>query len=159
MALGAPRAGASGWRSSRVLLLLVTERRAHPRLLWAIPPLVLVWANVHGSFFLAPLVLGLAWLEDLDDHAPHPHRTLLVAIVSALAACVTPFGPAVWIYAAGLTTNSAVTNDIAEWQATSIRTFPGLIFFASVFGGRDRHRPARPAPRHGRRSPGSASSS
>ena len=57
-----------------------------------------------------------------------------MAIVSALAACVTPFGPAVWIYAAGLTTNSAVTNDIAEWQATSIRTFPGLIFFASVFG-------------------------
>src|SRR6478609_1341503 len=128
------RAQALGMAFFAVLLLIVTERRAHPRLLWVIPPVVLVWANVHGSFFLAPLVLGLAWLEDLDDRVPNPHRTLLVAIVSALAACVTPFGPAVWIYAAGLTTNSAVTNDIAEWQATSIRTFPGLIFFASVFG-------------------------
>jgi hypothetical protein len=127
------RAQALGMTFFAVLLLLVTERRAHPRLLWAIPPLVLVWANLHGSFFLAPLVLGLAWLEDLNDHVPHPHRTLLVAIVSALAACITPFGPSVWIYAAGLTTNSAVTNDIAEWQATSIRTIPGLIFFASVF--------------------------
>src|SRR5436189_178024 len=80
-----------------VLLLIVTERRAHPRLLWVVPPLVLVWANIHGSFFLAPLVLGLAWLEDLNEHAPHPHRTLAVAVVSALAACVTPFGPTVWI--------------------------------------------------------------
>jgi hypothetical protein len=128
------RAQAFGITFFAVLLLLVTERRAHPRVLWAIPPLVLVWANIHGSFFLAPLVLGLAWLEDIHDRVEHPHRTLLVAIVSALAACVTPFGPSVWIYAAGLTTNSAVTNDIAEWQATSIRTIPGLIFFGSVFG-------------------------
>ena len=128
------RAQALGMTFFAVLLLLVSERRAHPRLLWVIPPLVLVWANVHGSFFLAPLVLGLAWLEDLNDHVPHPNRTLVVAIVSALAACVTPFGPSVWIYAAGLTTNSAVTNDIAEWQATSIRTIPGLLFFGSVFG-------------------------
>jgi hypothetical protein len=128
------RAQTFGMAFFAVTLLLVTERRAHPRLLWAIPPLVLVWANVHGSFFLAPLVLGLAWLEDINDHVERPHRTLLVAVVSALAACVTPFGPSVWIYAAGLTTNSNVTNDIAEWQATSIRTVPGLIFFASVFG-------------------------
>jgi hypothetical protein len=128
------RAQAFGMAFFAVLLLLVSERRAHPRLLWVVPPLVLVWANVHGSFFLAPLVLGLAWLEDLNDHVDHPHRTLLVAVVSAVAACVTPFGPSVWIYAAGLTTNSQVTNDIAEWQATSIRTIPGLLFFASVFG-------------------------
>jgi hypothetical protein len=128
------RAQAFGMTFFAVLLLLVTERRAHPHLLWAIPPLVLVWANIHGSFFLAPLVLGLAWLEDLNDHVAHPHRPLLVAVVSALAACVTPFGPSVWIYAAGLSTNSAVTNDIAEWQPTSIRTIPGLIFFGSVFG-------------------------
>jgi DMSO reductase anchor subunit len=93
---------------------------------------VLVWANVHGSFFLAPLVLGLAWLEDLHDRVEHPHRVLAVAFVSVLTACVTPFGPAVWIYAAGLSTNSQVTNEIAEWQATSIRTIPGLIFFGSA---------------------------
>jgi hypothetical protein len=127
------RAQALGMAFFAVLLLLVSERRAHPRVLWAIPPLVLVWANIHGSFFLAPLVLGLAWLEDLHDRVEHPHRTLLVAVVSALAACITPFGPAVWIYAAGLTTNSNVTGDIAEWQPTSIRTLPGLLFFGSVF--------------------------
>ncbi len=128
------RAQSFGMAFFAVLLLLVADRRAHPGRLWLIPPLVLVWANFHGSFFLAPLVLGLAWLEDLHDRVDRPHRTLLVAVVSVFAACVTPFGPSVWVYAAGLTTNSAVTNDIAEWQPTSIRTVPGLMFFASVFG-------------------------
>ena len=52
-----------------VVLLLVTDRRAHPDRLWAIPVIVLVWANIHGSFFLGPLVLGLAWLEDVHDQA------------------------------------------------------------------------------------------
>ena len=47
-----------------ILLVLVTDRRAHPGRLWAIPLIVLAWANIHGSFFLGPLVLGLAWLED-----------------------------------------------------------------------------------------------
>ena len=126
------RAQTFGMAFFAVTLLLVADRRAHPGRLWAIPLLVLVWANVHGSFFLAPLVLGLAWLEDIHDRVEHPHRVLVVGVVSALAACVTPFGPAVWIYAAGLSTNSQVTNEIAEWQATSIRTMPGLIFFGSA---------------------------
>jgi len=113
-------------------LLLVTDRRAHPNRLWAIPLLVLIWANVHGSFFLGPLVLGLAWLEDLHDHEPRPHRVLLIAVVSAAAACVTPFGPAVWLYAVGLSTNPEVTARITEWQPTSLRSIPGILFFGSA---------------------------
>ena len=59
-----------------IVLVLVTDRRAHPGRLWAIPFIVLAWANIHGSFFLGPVVLGLAWLEDLHDHVPQPHRAL-----------------------------------------------------------------------------------
>ena len=75
------------------------------------PPLVLVWANVHGSFFLAPLVLGLG----LARGSPRPRRRSASHVgrgprLAPLAACVTPFGPSVWIYAVGLTTNSAVTE-------------------------------------------------
>ena len=42
--------------------------------LWLIPLIVLAWANIHGSFFLGPLVLGLAWLEDLHERVAQPHR-------------------------------------------------------------------------------------
>lgn len=115
-----------------VVLLVVGDRRAHPNRLWLIPPLVLIWANVHGSFFLGPLALGLAWLEDLHDGLARRHRSLVVAVVSTVAACVTPFGPAVWAYAVGLSTNAEVTQRIAEWQPTSLRDAPGLLFFGSA---------------------------
>jgi hypothetical protein len=115
-----------------IVLVLVTDRRAHPNRLWAIPLIVLVWANIHGSFFLGPLVLGLAWLEDLHDGVSGPHRVLLIAVVSAAAACVTPFGPAVWVYALGLSTNPEVTARITEWQPTSLRSIPGILFFGSA---------------------------
>jgi hypothetical protein len=114
------------------VLVLVTDRRAHPGRLWAVPLIVLAWANIHGSFFLGPLVLGLAWLEDVHDHVARPHRALLVALVSVAASCVTPFGPGVWGYALGLSTNAAVTQRITEWAPTSLRDVPGLLFFGSA---------------------------
>ncbi len=115
-----------------VILLLVVDRRTHPGRLWVIPVLVAVWANLHGSFFLGPMVLGLAWLDDVHDRAPGSRRVLLVALVSAAAACLTPFGPLVWGYALGLSINPQVTGRITEWQPTSLRSVPGILFFASV---------------------------
>lgn len=115
-----------------VVLVLVADRRAHPGRLWLVPAIVLVWANLHGSFFLGPVVLLLAWLEDVHDRHPGARRTLAVAVASGIAACVTPSGPAVWLYAIGLSANPAVTARITEWQPTTIREVPGLVFFASV---------------------------
>ena len=115
-------------------LVLVAGRRDRPRLLWLAPVLVMAWANLHGSFFLGPVVLGLAWLEDLHDRAPAAPRTLAIAVVSAAAALLNPFGPEVWAYAVGLTTNPEVTARITEWQPTSLRTVPGMLFFGSALG-------------------------
>jgi hypothetical protein len=113
-------------------LLLVMDRRAHPRRVWAIPVIVLVWANVHGSFFLAPAVLGLAWLADLAEGRDRRYELVAVALVCVVTACITPFGPAVWAYAVGLSLDPAVTQRVTEWQPTSLRDVPGLLFFGSV---------------------------
>jgi hypothetical protein len=114
------------------VLLLVVDRRDHPGRLWLVPVVVAIWANLHGSFFLGPLVVGLAWLEDVHDRWPTARRTLVVGAVSALAACLTPFGPLVWVYSAGLASNPSVTARITEWQPTSLRDVPGSLFFASA---------------------------
>ncbi len=115
-----------------VTLLLVVERRRHPRLMWLVPVVVLVWASVHGSFVLGPGVVGLAFIHDLHDRWAGASRTLAVALVAALATVANPFGPAVWVYAAGLTTNPGVTERITEWQPTSLRSAEGIAFFASA---------------------------
>jgi hypothetical protein len=121
-----------GMALAAITLLLVADRRAHPGRVWLVPLIVAIWANIHGSFFLGPLVLGLAWLEDLHDRVEQPHRLLQIAVVSALAALINPFFIAVWGYAAGLSTNSFVTSRITEWQPTTLRTIPGILFFGSV---------------------------
>ena len=140
-----------------VVLLVVSVRHTHPRWLWAVPLVTLAWANVHGSFFLGPLVVALAWLEDLHDGRPAARLTAAVVVAAVVAACVTPFGPAVWAYAVGLTTNASVTSRITEWQPTSLRDVAGVLFFGSAAAvGVLIARRGRAVP--GRRSPGWPSS-
>lgn len=115
-----------------VTLFLIFLRRDRPRAVWLVPVVVVLWANLHGSFLLAPVILGLAWLEDLHDRDAAARLTLLVGFVSVVAACLTPFGPGVWAYAVGLSSNSGVTARTSEWQPTSLRDATGLLFFASV---------------------------
>ena len=113
-------------------LFLVVDRAAHPRRLWLVVPIAVLWANVHGSFFLAPAVLGLAWVADVAERSPRRHLALAVAVVTAVACCLTPFGPSVWVYAAQLGANPAVTGLISEWQPTSLRDISGILFYGSA---------------------------
>jgi hypothetical protein len=115
-----------------LVLLILGRRRADSRAIWLIPLLVLVWANLHGSFFLGPLAVVLTWLADMHRGGERPHRLLAVAFVSVAAACVTPFGPAVWAYAAGLSSDPSVTGRITEWQRTSVTDVAGLLFYGSL---------------------------
>jgi hypothetical protein len=116
------------------LLLVLAVRADRPRTVWVIPFIVLVWANVHGSFVLGPIAVGLAWLGDLRERRGPRFELLAVAVVSALAACVTPFGPSVWRYAITLTADPSVTGRISEWQRTLPTDVPGLLFYASLVG-------------------------
>ena len=135
----------SGWRSSR------SSCCSSPS---AAPTRGRLWARAGhrrssgrtstAASSSGPLVLGLAWLEDLHDRVPAPGGRSPSASSASLAACLTPFGPAVWAYAVGLSTNPLVTERITEWQATSLRTCPGMLFFALGAGRRRADRPARP---------------
>src|SRR5206468_11551856 len=57
-------------------LWLVVGRRRHPRRLLWVPVVVAVWANVHGSFFLGPVLLGLAAFQDVFERWPGSRRAI-----------------------------------------------------------------------------------
>ena len=42
------------------MLWILADRRAHPRRLWVLPVVMVVWANVHGSFPLGLVLIGLS---------------------------------------------------------------------------------------------------
>ncbi len=128
-------------------LWILARRRRHPKVLWLMPVLVAAWANIHGSFILAPLLLGFAWIEDMHDRDPGATRTLLVGITSVAATVVSPFGPRVWVYAFDIATNPTIRNTISEWEPPTIRSYAGIAFLVSVaavaayFGRRTEHVP------------------
>ncbi len=117
-----------------LLLQLAAHRHRHPRLYWLAPLLVALWANVHGSFVLAPLLLGYAWLDDVIRGRGW-RGSLAVLVVGTIATLVNPFGPAVWAYAAGIGTDPTITNQVSEWQRTSPLTVQGLLFYGSAIAG------------------------
>jgi hypothetical protein len=115
------------------LLWIVAARDRHPRVVVLASVIVALWANVHGSFFLGPVLLGYAWLDDLVRG--RPARPALVTLVVATAATlVNPFGAGVWSYAAGIGADPEITARVSEWQRTSPFTVPGLLFYASAVG-------------------------
>jgi hypothetical protein len=113
-------------------LWLVAGRERHPRRLWAVPVLVVLWANLHGTFFLGPLIVGLAWFADRRAKSPAARRTLAVTVASLAATLLNPFGLRAWSYVLDLSTNPLVTKFVAEWKPPSLREVDGLLFFASL---------------------------
>jgi hypothetical protein len=117
-----------------VSLWLIEGRRDRPRSLWALPVIVAVWANVHGSFVLGPLLGGLAWLEDRRDRAPVARTTLVATAVACVATLANPFGWRVLGYTVQIGTNSTIRNLISEWRPTTVTMAAGAAFFGSVAG-------------------------
>jgi hypothetical protein len=115
-----------------ITLWILAGRRTHPRALWAIPILMLIWVNVHGSFVLAPLLLGLAWLEDRKD-SPDTARALIAVCGATLAATLAnPFGLRVWAYAAAIGSNPTISARVTEWAPPTVHEYSGVVFFVSA---------------------------
>jgi hypothetical protein len=113
---------------------IVVRRQEHPRGLWLVPVLVILWSNVHGSFTVALLVLALAWLEDIRRDRAMATRLLMVGTVSAACTLLNPFGVAIWKYVWSISTNPVIRNTITEWAPIDVASFAGVTFFASALG-------------------------
>lgn len=111
--------------------LLLAKRAVRPGWLWLIPALTVVWANVHGSFFMASLLIGLAIVADLFRRSS-VRRLSMVLGATLVAPAVNPHGFGVWRYVVALSTNAEVTDRVQEWQRTTLHWGSGVVFFASV---------------------------
>jgi hypothetical protein len=113
--------------------------RKDTRLLWLLPPLTVVWANVHGSFFTGWALLGCAALGQVIAsrglHTARPYLLTLTACVAASA--VTPYGPGSLLYLATMGGNQIVRDYVTEWAPTSLSLLEGPLLFGAfaILGG------------------------
>ncbi len=110
----------------------IATRHAHPRRIWLVPLAVLPWASLHGSFPLAIVLLGFAWLEDRRAFPRIARADLLAAGAAFVVTFANPYGYRAWTYIWDLSTDPVVSKQVSEWGPPSIHTWTGFFFFASV---------------------------
>lgn len=121
------RAQIFGWLFLSIVLLLLDLEND-----WLLLGLVAValWANVHASALIAPVVIGAwafgTWIED-RAWSVRVERNMVFAAGSVVAVCCTPLLWHLPLYAVHLET-STIRSVIAEWQ-------PPDILFPSMAGG------------------------
>jgi hypothetical protein len=77
-----------------LLWLLASEARSPSRRVWLAFPLLVVWANIHGSVSLGALLVVLLGLYDLvRSRGRGWARSIALVVLAPLAVLVTPYGP------------------------------------------------------------------
>jgi hypothetical protein len=121
--------------SAVVYWLLWRWREEGKDWLWALPPVMALWANLHGGFAIGFVLMVLAlmgetarWLfdgvlhrgqADPDASAAFPRlvRLGIVGLVSAAAISLNPYGPAMLLYPFRTVGIGVLRDFIQEWAS------------------------------------------
>ena len=121
---------------------------------WWIPPLFLLWANLHGGFVVGLLLLGLViattsivrWLSDrrivaggqFDERLfsrEELKRLALLAVASACLTLVNPYGWRLYGEIVDSLTNRFMLETLQEWQPFSLSALAGrryMLYLAAL---------------------------
>jgi len=104
-----------------LLWLLAAEARRPSRRVWLAFPLLVVWANVHGSAALGALLVSLLGLHELVRSRGRPSpRSAALVVLAPLAVLATPYGPvATARYYHLMLVDPPFAGRVTEWQWAS----------------------------------------
>jgi len=117
------------------VLFGVADTRLSRRWLLALVPLTALWANLHGTFILVPILVGLCGGALVAEHWLEERRVDFgaalgwggAAIFTALAALLNPRGAGIYTYVYQLTVVSPMSQSVSEWQPPDITTAYGAL--------------------------------
>lgn len=106
-------------------------------LLFVIPALLWLWANVHGSFslgfgYLALHVLG-TWFDGSPPWTGRSREIVIVAFVSLAALVANPYGFDLLLFPFDLLGRGDILDGVKEWMSPNFRQ-PGGMLFAAWLG-------------------------
>jgi hypothetical protein len=125
-----------------LILLTYRENPARQKLLWALPPLMALWANVHASYFMGIALIGAFIVGEFANNLLHrpaqptPLRPLLVALAASFAATlINPYFVELWTYPLTYVlngTSNPLLKYTQEWQPPNFHEPGNLLFGASI---------------------------
>ena len=107
-------------------LWIVVRRRC----IWMLPPLFLVWANLHGAVALGGLVVVAATIA-AAIRRQQLMTWCVIAALCFLATAVTPLGPSLWFEIPG-SLQRLQAYGVLEWQAPQFTRLSDLPFWLVV---------------------------
>lgn len=107
------------------LLLLDAYGRGHRSVLWYLPGMFLIWANLHGGVVLGLGIVCLFACADLLAGAEPSATPWLALVVSAAATALNPHGPRLLLY---IGNELSRPHPITEWQPAAMEV-AHLAFF------------------------------
>jgi hypothetical protein len=106
------------------LLLAVFPRKPN---LVVVALVTALWANVHASFFFAPLIALIFALED--------RWYLKAAVVAALAPLLNPYGPQLYVHVFRYLTDTELLSRIGEFQSFDFHSAGAVQIIITVILG------------------------
>ncbi|MCL5410166.1 MAG: hypothetical protein M1607_04910 [Patescibacteria group bacterium] len=116
------------WLLWSLELLILFKQVRFAKIKFALPFLFLIWVNLHGSFAIGLILLGVALLVRLIQHKL-VISDLIVFILSTLATSFNPYGLRIWVEIWRSFSDASLHWSIAEWTPTLIHFYPAIIFF------------------------------
>jgi hypothetical protein len=101
-------------------LIRAVDTRAAPP--WHALPLMMLWANLHGSFtfglaMIAPIACDALWRATGSERAVVFRQWFLFALLALGAACLNPYGPEMILVTFRTVALGAALTTVAEWRS------------------------------------------
>jgi hypothetical protein len=107
-------------------LLLIREYRFR----WLLPPLFLLWANMHGGVAFGGSLLVVTTIIALVLRRPERWHWVGITLASGLLTLLTPLGGRLWGFTLGMLDHPFISRYIQEWQPPSLFWSVSYPFFA-----------------------------
>ncbi len=114
-----------------LIVLLRAARSGSDTALYWMPPLIVVWANLHGSFALGAGLIVLVAIEGAIAQPSRRRMYALSAIGSLVATLLTPATIGAWTAPGYHLLHPP--REIQEWSVPDVTTLPGAIFAIAIF--------------------------
>ena len=102
--------------------------------LWLLPPLMVLWVNVHGGFLVGFVLLAIYWVSAVSEYfrrgdhrfedaikkiraGKHARHLALIGMVTALATLINPYGWSLHLHIYRYLSNRFLMDHIDEFQS------------------------------------------
>lgn len=126
------------WSMVFSAILIRLSNAQSDRARWCIPAIMLLWANMHGSFVVGLAYLAWRWLTKRELTSG------LILLTSVAVSIITPYGAGMYVEVFRTMTDASLHTNISEWMplqlSLGIGIFTGIWFAMLVFEKRPWHK-------------------